>query len=145
MTEPVSGMPAPQLGDESSWVRGSELVQGSSSSVFRPDWCKIISRTPGWRPLYLDYRLTDGGEVVGLSCRLAALYVPEDSWYLFLLQYKTTLWAERWQTTVSGSVERFWTSPHSERLWEPLGSLSRAAAPTAHWILRFIWWLYLLV
>jgi hypothetical protein len=32
MTELVSGKPAPQLGDESSWVRGSELVQGSSGS-----------------------------------------------------------------------------------------------------------------
>jgi hypothetical protein len=32
MTEPVSGMPAPQLGDESSWMWGSELVQGSSGS-----------------------------------------------------------------------------------------------------------------
>jgi hypothetical protein len=32
MTELVSGMPAPQFGAESSWVRGSELVQGSSGS-----------------------------------------------------------------------------------------------------------------
>jgi hypothetical protein len=30
--EPVSGMPAPQFGDESSWVWGSELVQDSSGS-----------------------------------------------------------------------------------------------------------------
>jgi hypothetical protein len=32
MTELVSGMPAPQFGDESSFVRGSDLVQGSSGS-----------------------------------------------------------------------------------------------------------------
>jgi hypothetical protein len=52
MTELVSGMPAPQLGHESSGVRGSELLQGSSGSVR----CfhvlhKIYSRTPGSRPL----------------------------------------------------------------------------------------------
>jgi hypothetical protein len=35
MTELVSGMPAPQFGDESSRVRGSELVQGSSGSRVR--------------------------------------------------------------------------------------------------------------
>jgi hypothetical protein len=34
ITEPVSGMPAPQFGDESSLVRGSELVRGSSGSFF---------------------------------------------------------------------------------------------------------------
>jgi hypothetical protein len=34
MTELVSGMPAPQFGGESSWVRGSELVQGSSVSFW---------------------------------------------------------------------------------------------------------------
>jgi hypothetical protein len=28
----VSGMPAPQFGDESSWVQESELVKGSSGS-----------------------------------------------------------------------------------------------------------------
>jgi hypothetical protein len=33
MIELVSGMPAPQFGDESSWVRGSELLQGLSGSV----------------------------------------------------------------------------------------------------------------
>jgi hypothetical protein len=32
MIELASGIPAPQFGDESSWVRGSELVQGSSGS-----------------------------------------------------------------------------------------------------------------
>jgi hypothetical protein len=32
MIELVSSMPAPQFGDESSWVWGSELVQGSSGS-----------------------------------------------------------------------------------------------------------------
>jgi hypothetical protein len=30
LTELVSGMKARQFGDESSWVRGSELFQGSS-------------------------------------------------------------------------------------------------------------------
>jgi hypothetical protein len=33
MIELVSGMPAPQFGDEFSRVRGSQLVQGSSGSV----------------------------------------------------------------------------------------------------------------
>jgi hypothetical protein len=33
MIELVSGMPAPPFGDESSWVRGSELDQGWSGSV----------------------------------------------------------------------------------------------------------------
>jgi hypothetical protein len=32
MIELVSGIPAPQFGGEFSWVRGSELVQGSSGS-----------------------------------------------------------------------------------------------------------------
>jgi hypothetical protein len=32
MTEIVSGLPAPQYGEESSWVLGSELVQGSNGS-----------------------------------------------------------------------------------------------------------------
>jgi hypothetical protein len=32
MIEPVSGMPAAQFGDESLWVRWSQLVQGSSGS-----------------------------------------------------------------------------------------------------------------
>jgi hypothetical protein len=47
----ISGMPAPQFGDEYSWVRGSQLVQGSrfkvqAVSVFRFDLCKMFSRTP---------------------------------------------------------------------------------------------------
>jgi hypothetical protein len=32
MIELISGMPTPQSEDESSWMRGSELVQNSSSS-----------------------------------------------------------------------------------------------------------------
>jgi hypothetical protein len=32
MTELVSGMLAAEVGDESYWVRGSKLVQGSSGS-----------------------------------------------------------------------------------------------------------------
>jgi hypothetical protein len=32
MIELVCGMPTPQVEDESSWVRGSDLVQGSSGS-----------------------------------------------------------------------------------------------------------------
>jgi hypothetical protein len=43
--ELVSGMPAPQFVDESSWVRGSELVQGSRCSCVS-FWCKMSSRTP---------------------------------------------------------------------------------------------------
>jgi hypothetical protein len=33
MTELVFGMPAPQFGDESLWVRESELVQGSGGYI----------------------------------------------------------------------------------------------------------------
>jgi hypothetical protein len=34
--------------------------------------------------------LTDGGEVVSLTRRLAALYPQEDSWYSFLLEAEYT-------------------------------------------------------
>jgi hypothetical protein len=37
-------------------------------------------------PHFLDNRLTDGGEVVRFTCRPAALYPQEDSWYSFLLE-----------------------------------------------------------
>jgi hypothetical protein len=37
-------------------------------------------------PHLLQNRLTDGGEVVSLTCRLAALYPQEDSWYSFLIR-----------------------------------------------------------
>jgi hypothetical protein len=37
-------------------------------------------------PHLLDNRLTDGGEVVSLTRRPAALYPQEDSWYSFLLE-----------------------------------------------------------
>jgi hypothetical protein len=40
-------------------------------------------------PHYLDNRLTDGGEVVSLTCRPP--FTPqEDSWYSFLLEAKST-------------------------------------------------------
>jgi hypothetical protein len=39
------GMPAPQFGDESSWVRGSELVQGSSGCTVS-FWFDMFPRTP---------------------------------------------------------------------------------------------------
>jgi hypothetical protein len=50
MTELVSGMPAPQFGDESSRVRGSGMVQDSSGSVrsFGAPH-KVSSFTPGVR------------------------------------------------------------------------------------------------
>jgi hypothetical protein len=74
MTEPSTGtshtgMPAPQFGDESSCVRGSEEVQ--EVPVFPFDLCKMFSHTPGGyaypslKTTVLDNRLTDG-EVVSL-------------------------------------------------------------------------------
>jgi hypothetical protein len=86
--EPVSGMPAPQFWDESSWVRGSDLVQGPSGSFrfFPLDWCKLFSCAPGWRPLtVLDNLLTDGGEVVSLT-RRPRFTSREYSWYSVLLE-----------------------------------------------------------
>jgi hypothetical protein len=41
-------------------------------------------------PHFLDNRLTDGGEVVSLTGRLAALYLPEYSWYSFPLEAEWT-------------------------------------------------------
>jgi hypothetical protein len=58
MIELVSGLPAPEFEDESFWLQGSELVQGSDDSERRfrvPP--KMSSRTlsgmhtPGWIPL----------------------------------------------------------------------------------------------
>jgi hypothetical protein len=40
-------------------------------------------------PHFLKNRLTDGGEVVSLTC-LAALYPQEDSWCSFLLEAEST-------------------------------------------------------
>jgi hypothetical protein len=37
-------------------------------------------------PHFLDNQLTDGGELVSLKQRQAALYPQEDSWYTFLLE-----------------------------------------------------------
>jgi hypothetical protein len=37
-----------------------------------------------------DIRLTDGGKVVSLTRRQAALYPQEDSWYSFLLEAEPT-------------------------------------------------------
>jgi hypothetical protein len=37
-------------------------------------------------PHFLDNRVTDGGEVVSLTHRPAALDTQEDSWYSFLLE-----------------------------------------------------------
>jgi hypothetical protein len=42
-------------------------------------------------PHFLDNLLTDAGEVVSPTCRLAALYPQEDSWYSFLLETESTL------------------------------------------------------
>jgi hypothetical protein len=41
-------------------------------------------------PHFLDIQLTDGGEVVSLTRRQAALYPQEDSWYPFLLEAEST-------------------------------------------------------
>jgi hypothetical protein len=38
MTELVSGMPSPQFGNESSWVRELKLVKGSSGSCVSALW-----------------------------------------------------------------------------------------------------------
>jgi hypothetical protein len=37
-------------------------------------------------PHFLHNWLTDGGEVVSLTCQPAALYPQEDFWYSFLLE-----------------------------------------------------------
>jgi hypothetical protein len=56
MIELVSGMPAPQYGDESSCEDQSRF-KVQAVPMFRFDWRKILSltlggtRTPGWRPL----------------------------------------------------------------------------------------------
>jgi hypothetical protein len=69
VTELVSGMPAPQFGDESSWVRGSDVVQGSSGSCVS-FWCKMFSRNPGRRPLAYtcEWGLSDSTTVTGPWC-----------------------------------------------------------------------------
>jgi hypothetical protein len=41
-------------------------------------------------PHFIDYGLTDGSEVVSLTCRTAAFYPQEDSWYSFLLEAEST-------------------------------------------------------
>jgi hypothetical protein len=41
-------------------------------------------------PHFLENRLTDGGEVVSLTRRPAALYSQEYSWYSFLLEAELT-------------------------------------------------------
>jgi hypothetical protein len=41
-------------------------------------------------PHFLHNRLTDGGEVVSLTRRQAALYPHEDSWYAFRLEAEST-------------------------------------------------------
>jgi hypothetical protein len=41
-------------------------------------------------PHFLDSWLTDGGEVVSLMRRPAALYPQEDSWYSFLIEADST-------------------------------------------------------
>jgi hypothetical protein len=48
-----------------------------------------------WQPIGLcdveaHYQLTDGGEVVSLTRRQAALYPQGDSWYSFLLEAEST-------------------------------------------------------
>jgi hypothetical protein len=37
-------------------------------------------------PHFIDNRLTDGGEIISLTCRPAVLYPQEDSSYSFLLE-----------------------------------------------------------
>jgi hypothetical protein len=85
MTELVSRMPAPQFGDESSWVRGSELIQGQAVPVFRYDWCKMSSRAPGSRQSPHTRRR-------GCQPYAQAAFNPshEDSWYSYLLETELT-------------------------------------------------------
>jgi hypothetical protein len=47
MTELVSGIPAPQFRDESSWMRDQSWFKVQAIPVFRFDWRKILSRTRG--------------------------------------------------------------------------------------------------
>jgi hypothetical protein len=89
MIELVSGMPAPQLGDESSWVWGSQMVQGSSGSVRSlrvPSKtslrCSGGTLTPGWRPLiylclllnYQRFRCVAKGLKAGLCAPLTGIW-----------------------------------------------------------------------
>jgi hypothetical protein len=51
-------------------------------------------------PHYLDNRLRDGGEVIGLARRLR--FAPkEDSWYSFLLEAESNTWPSEAGSTVS--------------------------------------------
>jgi hypothetical protein len=75
-------------------VRG-QLRPGSKSSVYcyvtvnqryslpvkKGRTISITGRETSRLPHFLDNRLTDGGEVVSLTHRPAALYPQEDSWY----------------------------------------------------------------
>jgi hypothetical protein len=41
-------------------------------------------------PTFSTYQFTDGGEVVSITCRPAALYSRKDSWYSFLSKAEST-------------------------------------------------------
>jgi hypothetical protein len=58
----------------------------SPLQALEAQWAVETSRLPH----FLDNRLTDGGEVVSLTRRPAALYPQEDSWHQFLLEAEST-------------------------------------------------------
>jgi hypothetical protein len=89
MIELVSGMPAPRFGDESSWVLGSELVQGWSGSCVSFDWFEIFrvspkmsspisggTFTPGWRPLSRKCESFDVPQPFKPPCRILNISQP---------------------------------------------------------------------
>jgi hypothetical protein len=49
----------------------------------------MVLRRPVFR-IFIDNRLTDGGEVVSLTLQPSVLYPQEDSWYPFLLKAELT-------------------------------------------------------
>jgi hypothetical protein len=49
----------------------------------------MVVRRRGSR-IFLENRYSDGGDVVSLTGRPAALYHQEDSWYSFLLEAEST-------------------------------------------------------
>jgi hypothetical protein len=84
---------------------GSFHVPSKSLFINHPTIRRYIVRVTGkskgrpWMPVglwdieaptFLDNRLTDGGEIVSIRHRPAALYPQEDPWYLFMLEAEST-------------------------------------------------------
>jgi hypothetical protein len=105
----VSGMPAPQFGDESSWVRGSELVQGSSGSGVSFWLMKDVFEYPCWRPLI--YSKGRQIKARGLDPARGSMF------YQYILLHTgqsrcSTIWRtlhthrDKWEIAVRGSTSR---------------------------------------